>query len=177
MQSVHKLFLIPAAISSVRISALPLFVLFYDEGAFLLCIALLCCAATTDLLDGYLARKLNATSRFGAYYDAATDYVLIMGIFTVFSAKGFYPAWLPVLITAAFVQFIISSLYGKKFFDPIGRYIGSALFFGIALTLLSPAQVTFSFVQYAFIGFFALSLGSRIVSFLKKGNEPQKLNL
>jgi len=108
------------------------------------------------------------TSRFGAYYDAATDFALVIGIFTFFATKGYYPTWLLLLITASFIQFLASSLYAKKLYDPIGRYIGSALYIGIVLTLIFPTQATFSFVEYAFVGFFLISLASRIASFAGK---------
>ena len=124
-------------------------------------------AATTDLLDGYLARKLNVTTKFGSYYDATTDFALVIGIYSLFAAKGFYPIWLLVLIAASFVQFLATSPYAKKIYDPIGRYIGSALYIGIVLTLVFPGEAIFSFVQYAFIVFFLISLVSRIVSLTK----------
>jgi phosphatidylglycerophosphate synthase len=163
----QKLILAPAAVSSIRIAVLPLFFILYNSGNTVLCLALFAVAAATDLLDGYLARKLNVTTKFGAYYDAATDFVLVFGTFTFFSFKGFYPAWLLLLIAASFALFLASSLYAKKLYDPIGRYTGSALYIGVVLTLTLPSQATFSFVQYAFLGWFLISLVSRALS-LKK---------
>jgi hypothetical protein len=55
----------------------------------------------------------------------------------------------------------------------VGRYIGSTLYIGIALTLLWPIQATFFFVQYAFVGFFIVSIASRIVSLTKKKLNPK----
>lgn len=81
---------------------------------------------------------------------------------------GFYPIWLPLLIAASFVQFIATSFFAKKLYDPVGKYIGSALYIGIVLTLVFPTQSTYSFVQYAFVGFFLVSIGSRIISLAKK---------
>ena len=125
--------------------------------------------ALTDYLDGYVARKLDSTSRFGAFYDAGTDFFFIIGAYTIFFTQNFYPAWLLFLITISFLQFIITSHYAKKFFDPIGRYLGSALYIGIALTLLWPNQ-SVDFVQYAFVIFFLTSIASRVVSLTKRQN-------
>ena len=163
-----KQILIPTAISSVRIAALPLFLYLFNAGNVTACLALMALCAATDYLDGYTARKLNATSRFGAYYDAATDFILMFGAFAIFTVNGYYPAWLLVLIAASFAQFLATSRIAKKLYDPVGRYIGSALYIGIALTLLSPTQPVFSFVQFAFAGFFVVSLASRIVSIIRK---------
>jgi phosphatidylglycerophosphate synthase len=164
----RKLMLIPIAISSVRIAALPFFLYLYNASNVAACLSLLAFCAASDFSDGYLARKINVTSRFGAYYDAATDFILMIGIFSIFYAYGYYPFWLLILIAASFVQFVATSYYTKKLYDPIGKYLGSALYIGVTLTLLWPNQAVFFFVQYAFAGFFTVSIASRIVSLTRK---------
>jgi phosphatidylglycerophosphate synthase len=159
---------IPAFISSLRIVALPLFIYLYDLGNTNACLGLLAFCATTDFLDGYSARRLKATSRFGAYYDATTDFILMIGIFSIFFADEYYPIWLLLLIAAAFIQFLVTSYLAKKLYDPVGRYLGSALYIGVVLTLLWPNPGVFAFVQYAFVTFFLVSLASRIVSLTRK---------
>ena len=77
---------IPTFISSLRIAALPLFFYLFNQGNVTACLILLAFCAATDFFDGYLARKLEATSRFGAYYDATTDFILMIGIFAIFYA-------------------------------------------------------------------------------------------
>ena len=167
-----KLTAIPTFISSLRIATLPLFFYLFNIGNITSCLILLAFCATTDFFDGYLARKLKATSRFGAYYDATTDFILVMGIFAIFYAVGYYPIWLLLLIAASFIQFLATSFYAKKLYDPVGRYLGSALYIGIVLTLLWPTQAIFYFVQYAFVGFFVVSLASRIASLTRKRAQP-----
>jgi phosphatidylglycerophosphate synthase len=159
---------IPTFISSLRIAALPLFVFLFNMGDVTSCLTLLAFCAATDFFDGHLARKLKVTSRFGAYYDATTDFTLMMGVFAVFYVVGYYPVWLLLLIAASFVQFLATSLYGKKLYDPVGRYLGSALYIGIALTLVWPTEAIFIFVQFAFVGFFLVSIVSRIISLTRK---------
>jgi phosphatidylglycerophosphate synthase len=159
-----KLTTIPPIVSSLRIAVLPLFIYLYNPANIVPCLILLAFSAATDFFDGYLARKLRATSRFGAYYDATTDFTLVIGIFAFFAIKGFYPIWLLLLIAASFGQFLVTSYYAKKVYDPVGKYVGSALYIGIVLTFVFPEQSTYSFVQFAFVGFFLVSLGSRIIS-------------
>lgn len=160
--------IIPFVVSSIRIAALPLFFILYNFGNIVACLGLLTFCAITDFLDGYIARKLQATSRFGAYYDASTDFILMLGAFSIFYANGLYPLWLIISIVVAFLAFILTSHLIKKIYDPVGRYLGSALYIGIALTLLWPSEATFIFVQYAFLVFFLLSLVSRLVSYAKR---------
>ena len=163
-----KPIVLPTFVSSLRIAALPLFFYLFNLGNAAACLGLLAFSAATDFLDGYLARKLSSTSRLGAYYDATTDFILTAGIFSIFYVNGFYPLWLPLLIAASFAQFLVTSFYAKKFYDPVGRYFGSALYIGIVLTLLWPIQAVVAFVQYAFVAFFLVSLASRIVSLTRK---------
>ncbi len=164
----NKHLAIPTFISSLRIAALPLFIYLYNIGNVTSCLILLAFCAATDFLDGYLARKLKVTSRFGAYYDSTTDFTLMMGVFAVFYVEGYYPVWLLLLVTVSFAQFLATSFYGKKLYDPVGRYLGSALYIGIALTLVWPTEAIFIFVQFAFVGFFLVSIVSRIISLTRK---------
>ncbi len=163
-----KLFVIPALISSVRVAVLPLFIYLFVQENIVGCLILLIFCAVTDYLDGSLARKLKVSSRFGAFYDATMDFVLMMGIFTGFYWVGFYPVWFLLIIAASFVQFAVTSRYTKKLYDPVGRYQGSSLYIGVVLTLIFPVQTSFNFVQFAYIGFFLVSLVSRIISLTRK---------
>jgi phosphatidylglycerophosphate synthase len=159
---------IPAFISSLRIAILPLFLYLYNATNITACLIVMAFCAATDFFDGYAARRLNATSRFGAYYDATTDFIRIMGIFAIFYADRYYPIWLLLLISAAFIQFLATSFLAKKLYDPVGRYLGSALYIGVVLTLLWATPAVFTFVQYAFVAFFLVSLASRIISLTRK---------
>jgi len=56
----------------------------YLDVAFVLFVV----AGLTDLADGYLARKFDATSKFGRIVDPLADKVLICGAFIVFAVIG-----------------------------------------------------------------------------------------
>jgi phosphatidylglycerophosphate synthase len=164
----QKLILVPIGLSLVRIAVLPFFFYLYNAGDTNFCLILFAVSVLSDFFDGYLARKLNVITRFGGYFDASTDFIFIIAIFTFFILRGLYPIWLLLLIAASFVIFLVSSLYAKKLYDPVGKYTGSALYIGIMLTLVIPSQATFAFVKYAFLGFFMVSLASRAISLTKK---------
>jgi phosphatidylglycerophosphate synthase len=161
----NKTALIPSGISSLRLAALPIFFYYYSTNNPLLCIIVFGLSQATDLIDGYVARKLNVASKAGAYFDAVTDFVFITGIFASFTFSGYYPAWIMVLIVASFGQFMISSRYSKKLYDPLGKYIGSVLYIAIGLTLLSPTPIIFTIVEIGFPTFAISSFISRTVSF------------
>ena len=160
----NKIALIPSGISSLRIVALPIFLYYYSTNNLLLCVIVFGLSQVTDLIDGYVARKLNVASKAGAYFDAVTDVVFITGIFSAFTLNGYYPAWIMALIIASFGQFIISSHYSQKLYDPLGKYIGSVLYIAIGLTLLLPTPIIFTIVEIGFPIFVVTSFVSRSVS-------------
>ena len=74
-------FNIPIALTWLRIALIPVLVLvFYLPtlwGPPLACFVFVL-AAVTDWLDGYLARRLNQTSRFGAFLDPVADKLIVV---------------------------------------------------------------------------------------------------
>ncbi|MFT6985634.1 MAG: CDP-diacylglycerol--glycerol-3-phosphate 3-phosphatidyltransferase [Psychromonas sp.] len=71
---------IPNILTGFRIFLIPIFVLFYylpvlwasAAAAFIFCLA-----GITDILDGYLARKLNQQTAFGAFLDPVADKIMV----------------------------------------------------------------------------------------------------
>ncbi|MCI0507867.1 MAG: CDP-diacylglycerol--glycerol-3-phosphate 3-phosphatidyltransferase [Gammaproteobacteria bacterium] len=72
---------IPNILTLLRIVAIPVFiVIFYlpwSEAHFWATF-IFCAAAITDWLDGYLARKLEQTSAFGAFLDPVADKLIVV---------------------------------------------------------------------------------------------------
>ncbi|MDR2164633.1 MAG: CDP-diacylglycerol--glycerol-3-phosphate 3-phosphatidyltransferase [Zoogloeaceae bacterium] len=79
-------FNLPIFLTWLRIVAIPLLVVvFYLPGSWLslpernlVATALFIAAAVTDWLDGYLARRLNQTSSFGAFLDPVADKLIVV---------------------------------------------------------------------------------------------------
>lgn len=67
-------------------------------------------AAVTDILDGYLARKLKQMTAFGRISDPLVDKVLVIGtfIFLIKLSPELVAPWMVVVIMAR--EFLISSL-------------------------------------------------------------------
>ena len=52
----------------------------------------------TDVLDGYLARRLNVSSRLGAILDPIADKVLLSGTFLVLALTGAIEPWIAIVV-------------------------------------------------------------------------------
>lgn len=57
-------------------------------------------AMATDQVDGWLARRWNQTSNFGALLDPIADKVLVMVALVMLVAEGVAPAWMVAAIVA-----------------------------------------------------------------------------
>jgi len=53
-----------------------------------------------DGLDGYVARKLNECSKFGAVLDILGDRIVESSYWIVFSSLGWLPVWVPLIVVA-----------------------------------------------------------------------------
>jgi len=87
---------LPNLITLLRIVLIPLIVgVFYfpdhwlsEEGKNTAATAIFIVAAVTDWLDGYLARKLNQMSAFGAFFDPVADKLVVVGALIVLLTLG-----------------------------------------------------------------------------------------
>ena len=57
-----------------------------------------------DGLDGYVARRRNSTSQFGAVFDIAGDRIVENVLWVIFAELQLIPVWIPLLVlTRGFV--------------------------------------------------------------------------
>jgi phosphatidylglycerophosphate synthase len=158
---------VPWAITSLRVVALPLLVYSFYQRNHAAAYALFLFAVSTDFLDGYIAKKFEATSRLGSYFDVTADFLFVLGMFMVFVIEGFYPLWILFLMVFVFAQFVVTSFCSKRaVYDPVGKYYGSLIYGGVGLTLLLQEQLMFSVVTVGIVVSTIAALASRLVYLL-----------
>jgi CDP-diacylglycerol--glycerol-3-phosphate 3-phosphatidyltransferase len=87
------------AITAVRLLAtLPVLVLISKVGISWVSALVWAAAASTDFLDGWVARRQGATTS-GAFLDPLADKVLVLGALVALAAAGL-ASWIPVLLIA-----------------------------------------------------------------------------
>ncbi|ORT50022.1 CDP-diacylglycerol--glycerol-3-phosphate 3-phosphatidyltransferase [Vibrio sp. qd031] len=104
---------IPNILTLLRLVLIPVFVVaFYlpYPWADLLAAMIFLFAGATDWLDGYLARKLNQTSRFGAFLDPVADKVMVAAALLLIT-EHYSSIWITIpAMTMIGREIIISAL-------------------------------------------------------------------
>lgn len=158
---------LPSAITILRIIMLPLFLYSIGYENKPLAIGLFSFLIFTDLLDGYIARKLEVSSKWGLILDFFADAFLIFSSFTNFVEKGFYAFWVLILVSAMFVQFLATSYFFRKIYDPIGKHYGTVLYGGIWLTLAFSERFVYDIFSIFILWFSIITMISRMRHLLK----------
>ena len=81
----------PNALTLLRLALIPLFVVAYYlpfESANIVAAGLFVVAALTDWLDGYLARRLQQLSPFGAFLDPVVDKLMVVAALVMLAADS-----------------------------------------------------------------------------------------
>ena len=71
-------------------------------------------AGITDVLDGYLARTLRATSSTGQYFDPVADKVLLSGVYLALAWHGSVPWALVALILGRDLALVVASAIAMR---------------------------------------------------------------
>ena len=89
---------LPNILTTLRLFlALPICMLILD-GNYVSVLVIALVAGCSDGVDGWLARKLNATSRYGAVVDPISDKVLLTTTYISLALVGLLPSWLAVIV-------------------------------------------------------------------------------
>ena len=100
-EKIRKLFsdvwTIPNVLTMIRLILVPVFVIVFQAGHTKWALAIFCAASLTDLLDGYLARKLNQVTDFGKLFDPLADKLMVLTALFCQGAAGVFP-WTAIWI-------------------------------------------------------------------------------
>lgn len=111
---------VPNALTLLRIFFVPLLVAAlvqetrtvrlggYEFSTELFALTVFLCAASTDLLDGYLARRWKQITTVGTLLDPIADKLLVSSALIALVQVGIVPAWITILIVGR--EFAISGL-------------------------------------------------------------------
>jgi cardiolipin synthase len=102
-------------------------------------------ASFTDLLDGYLARRLRQITKLGQLLDPAADRLYIFAALIGLAARELVPWWIVVVIVARDVLLLVLGVvlanfgYGPLPVHQLGKVATFALFTGLPILMLGAA--------------------------------------
>ena len=136
------IWLIPNLITISRVLLLPLFIYFcFQENKTLETIVIYLILMFSDVLDGFLSRRLNQVSNLGKLLDPLSDKIVILGIaISLVWTKGFPLAYLIVLGIRDMILIV-----GAAFIYSSKHFVGQANFWG-KMTTLSLSVLFFSYI-------------------------------
>ena len=138
---------IPNIISIIRLAGVPLFLwLVLGPEADGWALAVLMLSGVTDWLDGYLARKLNQTSKFGQVLDPVADRLYILAVVIGLALRDIIPWWLALLLPArdlmlwGLVPFLRTRGYHALPVHFLGKAATANLLYAFPLLLLGDGE-------------------------------------
>ncbi len=160
---VDRIVTVPNAITTIRLACIPLFVwILFGVGSRAWAGLLLGVLASTDWIDGYVARRFDQSSNFGAMYDPTVDRLMLVVAIVSILIDGAAPRWYALLILVREVAvsawvIAITSLGAKRmdvtWWGKVGAFANMAAFpaFLIAgdASLPDSVQTAFRVVAYA----------------------------
>lgn len=110
----------------------------FDQSSRYMVAAIGILAAITDVLDGYLARKLNQITEFGKIIDPLADKVLVVFVVLNLFLIGDIPEYYFYLIVARDILILLGGLIVSKKLGKVlpSDYFGKATVLAISFTLL-----------------------------------------
>ncbi len=131
---------LPNLLTAARLALAPYLFLLMFRRQYREIIPLFILISVTDVIDGFLARRFNVSSRLGAYLDPIADKVLLSGTFLVLALTGAIESWLAAIVLGrdVLILAVAGVLYlatGRRNFPP------------------SPWGKISTFVQIVFLGF------------------------
>jgi cardiolipin synthase len=101
---------LPNLVTILRLALAPVVIWLILDRRFGLALSLFAVAGASDALDGYLARRLGAASRFGALADPLADKLLLSCSFPALSGVGLIPWWLTAVVIGRDVLILLGAL-------------------------------------------------------------------
>ena len=103
-----------------------------DERSAMFVLAAWIVAVITDLLDGPVARRRGTVTAWSGTFDHTTDFLFVTSGLFAGATRGAFPWILPILIVAAFTQYVLDSYWIRREMklrgSKLGRYNGIAYF-------------------------------------------------
>ena len=110
---------IPNIITILRLLAVPLLIVVIGQGRWTLAFSIFLLAGISDAVDGFIARRYDMRTEFGAYIDPLADKALLVSIYVTLAITGILPVWLAVLVVSRDAMIVAGLLVARLMDRPM----------------------------------------------------------
>ena len=130
---------IPNIITISRIISLVLGFIFFIKDNIVVSLILYIYGAVSDMIDGYLARKLDAYSKMGQYLDAISDKLYFLSLIIILLIYKYYLMVTPLIIELiiSVINYLILKKNKKVFTERVGKFKTTLLIIDLILGIIS----------------------------------------
>lgn len=140
-EKIQKLFsnvwTIPNVLTIIRIILIPVFVVLFFKGEKITALCVFCAASLTDMLDGYLARKLNQITDFGKLFDPLADKLMVLTAMVCQTFWGPLPLVAVIIVALKELVMVLGGVFMlSKDVVVYSNYFGKAAQVGFIASLI-----------------------------------------
>ncbi len=140
-EKIRKLFsnvwTIPNVLTIIRMLLIPVFVVLFFQGQKIAALCVFCAASLTDMLDGYLARKLNQITDFGKLFDPLADKLMVLTAMVCQTFWGPLPLIAVIIVAAKELVMVLGGVFMlSKDVVVYSNYFGKAAQVGFIASLI-----------------------------------------
>lgn len=144
----NKILTIPNVLSFIRLCMIPVFLYLLLHGYNLAATILFAFAASTDWIDGQVARRTNSVSKLGQLLDPAVDRLLLISGVVGLLLVGRIPVWIILFVIIRDLCLLLGGAYILKKWRVrvdviyLGKFATTCLYVGFAGILLNMPLLT-----------------------------------
>ena len=140
-EKIQKLFsnvwTIPNVLTIIRIILIPVFEVLFFKGEKIAALCVFCAASLTDMLDGYLARKLNQITDFGKLFDPLADKLMVLTAMVCQTFWGPLPLVAVIIVALKELVMVLGGVFMlSKDVVVYSNYFGKAAQVGFIASLI-----------------------------------------
>ncbi|MFL4998313.1 MAG: CDP-alcohol phosphatidyltransferase family protein [Microvirga sp.] len=110
---------IPNIITIGRLIIVPIVIVMIMQQRWSTAFVLFVVAGISDGVDGFIARKFDKRSEFGAYIDPIADKALLVSIYVTLAIVGAIPSWLAIVVVSRDVMIVAAVLLSWVMSRPV----------------------------------------------------------
>ena len=117
--SIIALMTIPNIITIGRLIIVPIVIVMIMQQRWTAAFVLFVVAGISDAVDGFIARRFDMRSEFGAYIDPIADKALLVSIYVTLAIVGAIPGWLAIIVVSRDVMIVTAVLLSWVMSRPV----------------------------------------------------------